>query len=280
MLYPNKEIPVLKIRQLQKSEINLLSGFPPEEWKLDLSGFVSFHFGYSYFYPIVAEVDNKLAGFAQGILNGKTGWLGNIIVLPEYRRQGIGYELTIHLVEYFKGKGCKTQLLIASEMGKNIYKKLGFNESSSYYFLRDGSNFQFYKRNNKIRKIVRSDFSLIKKLDEEITSEERYDFIKRFFNTGCVYKEEGSNEIEGFFLPNLGGGLINAKSSEAGLELLKFKLSLQKTKAVIPSENKIALDFLEKEGYNIYLKVPRMVLGNELNWKPECIFNRATGYCG
>jgi Acetyltransferase (GNAT) domain len=119
---------------------------------------------------------------------------------------------------------------------------------------------------------------LLKKLDEEITGEQRYDFIKRFFLTGWVY--ESSDNIEGAYLPGLGSGLIFAKNQDAGLELLKFKLSTSKTRIVIPSENKIALDFLKNEGYQSFSTAPRMFLGNEVNWKPELVFSRATGYSG
>ena len=269
---------MLKIRQLLKSEINLLQNFPPEGWNLDLPGFVCYHFGYSYFYPVAAEVENRIVGFGNGILNDKTGWLGNIIVLSEFRRKGIGYEITKHLVEYFNKKGCATQLLIASEMGENIYSKIGFKVSSEYHFFRKESESPVYMKDINIRKIREEDYSFVKKFDEGITGEKRYDLIKRFFSTGWVYRKE--KFIEGVYLPELGSGLIFAKNNVAGLELLKFKLSSVKTKTVIPSGNKSAINFLINEGYQIDSTAPRMVLGKDVSWKPEYIFNRASGYCG
>jgi GNAT superfamily N-acetyltransferase len=271
---------MIKIRQLLKSEINLLKNFPPEDWNIDLPGFISFHFGYKYFYPIVAEENNKIVGFGNGILNSAVGWLGNILVPPEYRRRGIGYQITKHLVNYFNNKGCTGQLLIASEMGKNIYKKIGFEISSAYHFFNAESNPQAYERNINIKKIKEDDFLLFKKLDAEATGEKRYEFIKRFLPAGWVYKKERSKNIEGVYLPDLGSGLIFAKNPEAGLELLKFKLSLGKTRTVIPSENKIALNFLITKGCQPYSTAPRMVLGKEVSWQPKYIFNRAAGYCG
>ncbi len=271
---------MIKIRQLLKSEINLLKNFPPEDWNMDLPDLISFHFGYSYFYPIVAEQNNKIVGFGNGILNESVGWLGNILVPPEYRRRGIGHEITKHLVNYFNSKGCTCQLLIASEMGKNIYKKIGFEVSSEYHFFKVESNFRIYERDINIKKIKEDDSLLLKKFDEEITGEKRFEFIKRFLPTGWIYKKEKSNNIEGVYLPDLGSGLIFAKIPEAGLELLKFKLSLGKTRTIIPSENKTALDFLKTKGCQPYSTAPRMVLGKEVSWQPKYIFNRAAGYCG
>ena len=177
---------VLKIRQLRQSEISLLEDFPPADWNMDLPGFVSFHFGYPYFYPIVAETENKIVGFGNGILNDKVGWVGNIIVLSEYRKKGIGYELTNHLVEYFKHKGCTKQLLIASEMGKNIYAKIGFKESSTYQFFKVGIAFPNYQKAVEIREVNENDFILLKKLDKEASGEERFHLIERFFSTVLI----------------------------------------------------------------------------------------------
>ena len=111
-----------KIRNLLHSEIGLLKDFPPEEWNFDILKFLSIHFGKFYFYPIVAVIDNKIIGVAIGILNEKVGWLGNIIVLSEFRRQGIGYKLTKNLIDFFNSNDCSTQLLIATKDGKNYMK--------------------------------------------------------------------------------------------------------------------------------------------------------------
>ncbi|MFZ0454414.1 MAG: GNAT family N-acetyltransferase [Ignavibacteriaceae bacterium] len=271
---------MLKIRPLLKSEIHLLQNFPPESWNLDLPLFISFHFHYPYFYPVIAEDDNKIVGFGNGILNGSTGWLGNILVPSEFRRRGIGNEITKHLIEYFHIKGCTTQILIASEMGKNIYGRLGFKESSTYQFLRVSSDLQDYPKSENIRRINNNDFDLLQKFDEKISGEKRFQLIKRYFSTGWVYHQKKANDFQGIFLPELGGGLIFAKNPEAGLELIKLKINLGKFRTVIPSENEIALNFLKSQGFEIYTSAPRMVLGNDVNWQPKYVYNRAAGYCG
>jgi GNAT superfamily N-acetyltransferase len=268
------------IRDLLKSEIKSLKGLPPEDWDLNLPELVSFHFGYPYFFPVVAESGNKIIGCGNGFLNGSTGWLGNIIVSPENRKKGIGYELTAHLVEIFKNKGCTSQLLIASEMGKNIYSKIGFKATSSYQFYRQGKESKIFKQNISLKKIKKQDYPLLKKFDMEITGEERFHLIQRFFSTGLIYRGEQLNEILGLYLPDFGSGLVLANDPEVGLELMKYRISQGKTKAVVPSENSVATDFLLKEGYQLTLTLPRMALGNEVSWKPGAVFNRAAGYCG
>ena len=104
--------------------------------------------------------------------------------------------------------------------------------------------------------------------------------IERFFETGLVYLGEGSNEIQGLYLPDMGNGFILALNSKAGIELMKYRLTEGKTNATVPSNNNDVINFLEREGFELQKTLPRMVLGDDLNWKPNLIFNRGTGYFG
>ena len=273
MTMKNSEI---DIQQLQHSEIPRLKNFPPDEWHLDLPEFLLLHFGKPYFYPIVAKFNNQIVGTGCGILNGTAGWLGTIIVRPEFRRQGIGHTITEHLVTFFDRKDYSTKLLIATELGEPVYKKMGFKQSSTYVFY--GADTCVLKpRGNNIRRIEDDDFKGIEALDRRTTGEERKHLLRLFYSTGWVHDTEG---INGFFLPDFGAGLIIADSEEAGFDLLNVKYRTGSMTTVFPSENKTAKRFLEGQGFAKFLEVPRMVLGNELNWKPEYIYNRAAGYCG
>ncbi|MCX6168861.1 MAG: GNAT family N-acetyltransferase [Ignavibacteriales bacterium] len=269
-----------EVRQLLQSEIELLVDLPPKEWDMNLPNIVSLHYGYPYFYPIVACKENEIIGFGNGILNNKIGWVGNIIVTPEMRRQGIGYQLTNHLVEFFKKNGCVTQLLIATELGKNIYSKIGFRTSSTYHIYKSGNGSNNYQQITSVRKVRKEDYPALRKLDMEITGEERSHLIERFFSTGLVYCCEEPSEIQGVYLPDLGSGFILAINSKAGIELMKYRFSQGKTTATIPSDNVDAIKFLEEENFQLQKILPRMVLGDKLNWKPNLIFNRGTGYFG
>jgi GNAT superfamily N-acetyltransferase len=270
---------MLKIRHIRESEIPQLQHFPPEDWHLELPELFSFHFGQSYFYPAAAEVDGRIVGCGIGIIHGEVSWLGTIIVLPEYRRQGIGQTITANLIAYCRSKGCMTQLLTASKMGEPVYKNLGFEIQSTYVF---------YKREppvsspdgSQVRKMRNEDFVPVKKLDRDVTGEDRFPFISRYFSTGWIYATGSAAGIEGVYLPDLGRGLIIARTADAGVALMKLRLNLGKTTAVIPEANSPARDFLLSEGFQEYSRSPRMVLGKALHWQPKMMYNRATGYCG
>jgi GNAT superfamily N-acetyltransferase len=266
------------IRELLESEIPLLKDFPPEDWNLDLPRLMSFHFGQSYFYPAVAEIDGKIVGCGIGVIHGSVSWLGTIIVLPEYRRQGIGQRITSHLIKVCRGQGCRSHLLCASELGEPIYRKLGFETESMYVFFRRASASQI-RDVPGVRPMSGNDDSEVSALDRLVTGEERLKFLERFFPTGWVC-ESSAGSVNGFYLPDFGGGLIIARNEEAGSVLMKLRIGRGKKTAVIPNSNTCARDFLVSEGFQEYRTSPRMILGEKIIWQPGYMYNRATGYCG
>ena len=54
----------------------------------------------------------------------------NISVEPEYRNQGIAKELLKTILFYIKDKNITLVSLHASEMGKNLYEKVGFKPTN------------------------------------------------------------------------------------------------------------------------------------------------------
>lgn len=274
---------MLRVRQLLESEIHQLQNYSPRDWNLNIPRLFSFHFGHSYFYPVAAEVDNKIVGCGICMIHGSVSWLGTIIVLPDYRRQGIGQKITSTLIDYCRRKGCTSHLLTASEMGEPLYKRLGFEIQATYVFYKRESIVPT-RHISTVREIKLEDFPSIRELDREVTGEDRFQFIERFLSTGWIYAADTSIDVEGsikgFYLPDLGGGLIIARHPDAGLELMKVRFNRGKTTAVVPETNTIAREFLTSEGFREFRTSPRMILGNPVHWQPAKMFNRATGYCG
>jgi predicted acetyltransferase len=61
-------------------------------------------------------------------LTGKTAYIMNMFTLPKYRKAGIAIKLFELVVKEAKDLGYKKIQLHASEMGRNLYKKFGFEE--------------------------------------------------------------------------------------------------------------------------------------------------------
>jgi len=89
----------------------------------------------------VAEIGGAAAGMVTSTRYRRTGWIGNVIVEPPFRRRGLGERLTRHALDRLAGEGVATVRLEADPPGVGIYHRLGFaDEVRSLRFRRDGSS--------------------------------------------------------------------------------------------------------------------------------------------
>lgn len=267
----------IQIRTLNRDELAQLEDIAPPEWNTNVGAVFASHYGEPYFHCIGAFAGDRVAGCANGLLNGKAGWLGNIIVRPEWRGRGLGTALTRELMGFFKSQGCTSQLLVATELGEPIYNRLGFTVSSRYVFLRNEQTAHL-KAVRGVRPLEAADIPQVLEIDREVTGEERAAFVQKFIASGFVYGP--GHKVDGFFLPGLSNGLTLAQTEQAGLALLRFKMARGGPTVVIPEANRAALDLLKRSGYREFARAPRMFFGEEVNWKPGGVFSRGSGYCG
>ena len=62
---------------------------------------------------------------------GRTAYLGNMFTSRDYRRKGLASQILNLLVQKAKSKKCERILLNTNDMGKELYKKMGFDFSST-----------------------------------------------------------------------------------------------------------------------------------------------------
>ena len=62
---------------------------------------------------------------------GKTAYIGNMYTLPDFRKQGIASKLFSIIIEEVKGMGCERIILNATDSGRPIYEKFGFENYAS-----------------------------------------------------------------------------------------------------------------------------------------------------
>ncbi|HEX2936295.1 MAG TPA: GNAT family N-acetyltransferase [Bacteroidales bacterium] len=266
-----------EFREIKMEELPLVSNFPPVEWNLNLEFVYGIHFNQPYFYAAVAIVDNVIAGTGMAIMNKTVAWLGTIIVKENYRNKGIGNAITKHLIDTAQCKGAETVLLTASDMGKPIYERLGFKTDINYVFFKPNEIVPIKDGDQCIRKIDKADYDEICELDFTTSGEDRSELLINNAFDGIKYDDHG---IKGFYLPSFGKGLIVASDNISGIELLKSKITTEKSSVCVPETNINAINYLLSAGYNQFSKIPRMFLGENVEWKPECIFSRGSGYMG
>lgn len=267
------------IRELRRDDIPRLAGFPPPEWQFDAVRFLDLHAGFPYFHAIVAERGGALAGMANALLFGASAWLGNIIVLPQHRRLGIGAALTARLVEICALRGCAHRLLIATELGRPVYESLGFRQSGEYLFLKPGRAVA-PPDPGQLRAAVPGDLAAIAALDRRATAEDRRAMLERSLDGGMVHWAGDPGAVDGFFLPALGQGPVVADDADAGGALLRLKHSGKDSAACLPAGNRGGIERLQDLGFVEDHRAPRMALGPDVAWDQTMIYARGAGYCG
>jgi ribosomal protein S18 acetylase RimI-like enzyme len=77
----------------------------------------------------LVSLDNgRPAGFVTAIRYAKSAWIGNLLVLPEYRCHGVGRSLMQKVLDGLDRSGCETVWLTASADGAHLYRTLGFRQ--------------------------------------------------------------------------------------------------------------------------------------------------------
>jgi len=259
------------------NDVPRLAAFAPGEWRVALDAVLMEHIGRSYFHARVVSDGTGLLAVGHSIRTGRTGWLGNIVVRPDARNRGLGSQMTRELIDALQRQGCSSILLVATALGEPVYRRLGFSTTSEYVFLDVPP--MAPPATAAIRRLDPEDTPRVAALDAAVTDETRVDLLAQFLPAGWVHTDP-DGQVDGYFLPSCGAGLIVASGEAAGVELLRFKHALCKRTAVVPAANTAALTFLFERGARETARAPRMVMGQDVNWRPEGVFARAAGYCG
>lgn len=257
-------------------DVEYIRELQPDGWG-DISSPFDFYTKSPFCFPIKILSENKIIGIGATIVHNDVGWLGHIIVHPEYRNKGIGRFITESLINIAKEKKCETIYLIATDLGAPVYEKAGFTTETEYLFFTDIKMKVKTPPSNNIISYEERFKEQIALIDKATSGEDRMMHIEGFLETGFVYNNNG--KIEGFYLPTFGNGLIIATMTNAGIELLKFHLQSSEN-VILPKENSIAIEFLYNNGFKETRIAKRMRLGKQRIHKLENMYNRIAGNVG
>jgi GNAT superfamily N-acetyltransferase len=267
----------MQFRNITYDDLGEIRKLQPEGWP-DIVPEFEFYVRKGFCCPIKAISNSKIVGVGALIVFGNTAWIAHIIVEKNHRNSGIGFQITEKLINDGNDRSVKSFLLIATELGLPVYKKAGFRILSEYqYFKRDKPWRNFPLSPNIYPYEVVFDLKIYE-LDEKISGENRKSLLIDYLENTLVYIQD--NSVSGFYMPDLGEGLIYASTADAGLELMKIKYS-KVDKAVLPGENHPGTNFLRQNGFTPSgTNGTRMILGPEINWIPGQIFSRIGGNFG
>lgn len=267
------------IKKLVEGDLDILSDLTPEGWN-DITVVYQTHINQDYFFPIKLVWDEEIIGVAELIINGKIGWLGNIIVDKKFRNRGLGKKLTQRLVEMAKAKNCDSIYLLATLMGKPVYQKLGFQENGKYLFFKKNETISVSGENESIIPFAPKYKNQILALDQQAMGEDRSKVLIPHLQKSFIYKNPQQEEIAGFFMPTLGDGLIISNNTTAGFSLINEREKYGMERIIVPEECTEIIDFLIEKKYTHFRDASFMYLGSVKKWNPKMVYSRVGGYLG
>jgi N-acetylglutamate synthase-like GNAT family acetyltransferase len=267
----------MQLEKLTCANIENIRHLQPNGWP-DITKAFTFYTANEFCNPIKVSVAGKIIGIGCSISFEKTAWLAHIIVSDDYRNQGVGSAIVDELLNNSKTKGIETVLLVATELGEPVYTKAGFSKVSEYRYFRKEKMLPKNVISDKIQPYKKEFHKDIIQLDRCISGENREKLLEIYLGKSFVFID--NNVVCGYFMPDLGEGPVLACTIEAGIELMRFRYS-DFERATIPEENKTGIEFLHRIGFvETETKGTRMILGKEVQWKPEMIYSRIGGNFG
>jgi hypothetical protein len=221
---------------------------------------------------LVAERAGRAVGGVCCASFGPTGWIGALGVVPEARRRGVGEALAEAACERLRERGAETILLFATDMGRPLYDKMGFEAEGGATAWRGTAGTP--KTDIRLRSLRESDRPTVRALDEEVTGERRDAVLDELHPLQGLLAER-DEEPAGFALtsPWGAGVAICAPVADAGVALLAAAAGGPgATTVVVPSANPAATQALRHWAFSAASAGARMRLGPPVPWRAEMQF--------
>lgn len=266
----------MNIQPLLDSDISSLGDLIPPGWDTAIPAIESYTIS-EFCFPFKIIMGKIIAATGTTIIHNETAWLAHIIVHPEYRNQGLGKIITQYLVDISFSKACETIYLLATELGEPVYKKLGFETETEYVLYKGFRTINTLPYSENILPLKAEFLEELSSLDRKVSGEDRMFHLKEYLSNGHVFFQD--NQVRGFYLPDFGDGLILANTKEAGVELIKLRLTTRDF-AAFPIDNVSASECMKQHNYIAERTQKRMRLGKKKSWQAFNIYNRIGGNLG
>lgn len=234
-------------------------------------------------HPYVAETADGVVGTAVAAIHGSVAWIGTVWVQRAARRLGLGAALTAAAMDAAEAAGCATQVLVATEAGRPLYERLGFEVQTWYRTMeRRGIT---GPGPASVRPFRAHDVPAMVALDRVATGEDRRAPIATFAAPTTTRVATNGDEVAGFVIrAPWGGGATVARSLDHALAILEARLAAagpeRTVRCGITLDNAAGAEALQAHGWSEAWRAPRLVRGAPLHWDPTMLwgqFNHAMG---
>jgi len=248
---------------------------------------------------VVAEDGGRIIGTGVGTRSGPVGWVGTIFVEAEHRGAGLGTALTERICDGLDAAGCRTLALVATEQGRPLYERMGFEIVDWYVTVEREAVTQdtgsaagasagagACAADRMLSPFDPADVRQSAVLDRAATGEDREHLLAAFAGiAGGLALRDAAGILRGFVVraPWGGGATIAPDPRDARL-LLSARLAAappgHRVRAGTLLSNTAGLAALAADGWTEAWRAPRLHRGEPLAWDPAAIwgqFNHAIG---
>jgi GNAT superfamily N-acetyltransferase len=228
---------------------------------------------------LLAECEGRPVATATTIVYGKElGWIGMMLVHPDFRRRGIARVLMDHCIEILRSAGVRSIKLDATPEGREVYLKFGFQDEYRLTRYKAASALAEESSTN-IRAAKAEDLASIVALDQSATGTLRERLLERLIaesSQALVYQSE--ERITGFGILRPGtiasylGPIVATEVSHAH-QLASALAASGEVICDLPDRNEAAAPWAKNRGLVPQRTLTRMYLGENISASaPESYF--------
>jgi GNAT superfamily N-acetyltransferase len=217
---------------------------------------------------LLAECDGRRVATATTMVYGQElGWIGMMLVHPDFRRRGIARVLMQHCIEILQSASVKAIKLDATPAGREVYLRMGFKDE--YTLTRFQHESATSKTASCVRAAKKEDHSKIFGIDHAATGARREHLIGRLISDSAqtlVYESKG--EITGYGILRVGsvasylGPVVASDPTHA--QALATALANGRTFCDLPDRNAAATDWAKSNNFTAQRTLTRMYLGENI----------------
>ncbi len=221
---------------------------------------------------LISEDKGKIFGIGGVFFFEKVSSFGYMAVLPEYRSKGAGTEIFRNLLKKANNRNCETMILYASELGKPIYKKSGFQDrfyGTMYQLPMHKEDFGFH---NDVVKVLEKLPEWLYTLDENAMGFNRRRYLDLKVELGAkilVVENEGYG-----LLTNKRLGPLIAINQDVALQIMKKSIALAADHLIIAKHKNFPKKIVES--MNLMKKQDgsslKMVYGKQLSENLDLLY--------
>lgn len=217
----------MKIRKMNQSDLDFaVECTKAEGWQSETRSVFQAFYQHEHSGCFIAEANNKRLGLCIATSYEKSGFLGELVVIPEARGFLVGPQLLSCSITYLKNKGIKEIYLDGEIAASTYYEHIGFRKiCRSLRFIGTFNPVHHLH----IRHMKKTDLHKVFQLDKKAFNDDRSFFLEKIWtiNKRLCKVMETDGEITGYVMAKPGlhviavGPLVTDKNINRPLDLLE-----------------------------------------------------------